>query len=107
MAGKLQLLVGFGAGYVVGARAGRERYDQIAGKAQELWRAPRVQEKADQAQQAVKEKAGHAQQFVKEKVGDKDNGGPGSTAPPGTSPTSGTTGTGPRTGPVTTRGTSS
>jgi hypothetical protein len=36
MAGKLTLLVGFGAGYVLGARAGRERYDQIVGKAQEL-----------------------------------------------------------------------
>ena len=57
MAGKLKLLVGFGAGYVLGARAGRERYDQIAGKAQELWRDPRVQEKAGQAQQVVKEKA--------------------------------------------------
>ena len=35
MIGKLKWLVGFGAGYVLGARAGRERYDQIAGKAQE------------------------------------------------------------------------
>ena len=69
MAGKLKMLVGFGAGYVLGARAGRERYDQIAGKAQEWWRDPRIQEKAEQAQQVAKQKAGQAQQVVKEKVG--------------------------------------
>jgi len=74
MAGKLSLLVGFGAGYVLGARAGRERYDQIAGRAREVWRDPRVQEKAGQAQQVVKERAGHAQQVVKEKVGDRITG---------------------------------
>jgi len=74
MVGKLKWLVGFGAGYVLGARAGRERYDQIAGRAQELWSDPRVQEKAGQAQQVVKEKADQAQQVVKEKVGDKANG---------------------------------
>ena len=56
MAGKLTLLAGFGAGYVLGARAGRDRYDQIARKAQALWRDPRVQEKAGQAQQLVKDK---------------------------------------------------
>ena len=81
MAGKLSLLFGFGAGYVLGARAGRERYDQIAGKAQELWRDPRVQQKAGQAQQVVKERAEHAQQVVKEKVGDKiTSNGSGSPA---------------------------
>jgi hypothetical protein len=57
MAAKLTLLAGFGAGYVLGARAGRDRYDQIASKAQELWRDPRVQEKAGQAQRLVKDKA--------------------------------------------------
>lgn len=58
MAGKLSFLVGFGAGYVLGARSGRERYDQIADKAQELWRDPRVQEKAQQAQEVMKDKVG-------------------------------------------------
>jgi hypothetical protein len=56
MTGKLTVLAGFGAGYVLGAKAGRTRYDQIAGKAQELWRDPRVQEKAGRAQQLVKDK---------------------------------------------------
>ena len=81
MAGKLSLLFGFGAGYVFGTKAGRERYDQIAGKAQEVWRDPRVQEKAGQAQQVVKGRAGQAQQVVKEKVGDKiTSNGSGSAA---------------------------
>jgi gas vesicle protein len=71
MAGKLKMLVGFGAGYVIGARAGRERYDQIAAKAQEWWRDPRIQEKAEQAQQVAKQKTGQVQQVVKEKIGEK------------------------------------
>jgi hypothetical protein len=56
MAGKLTLLIGLGAGYVFGARSGRERYDQIAAKAQELWSDPRVQEKTGRAVQVVKDK---------------------------------------------------
>lgn len=38
------LILGFGiaVGYVVGARAGRERYDQMKGKATEVWESPRV-----------------------------------------------------------------
>lgn len=68
MARKLSLLIGFGAGYVLGARSGRERYDQIVAKAQQLWHDPRVQEKAGQAQQVVQEKAGEAGQAVKDKI---------------------------------------
>jgi hypothetical protein len=93
MIGKLKWLVVFGAGYVLGARAGRERYDQIAGKAQELWRDPRVQAKADQAQQLVMEKADQAQQVVKEKVTEKTSGngtGSGSHAASGAGASSGT-----------------
>ena len=58
MAGKMTFLVGFGAGYVLGTRSGRQRYDQIAGKAQQLWQDRRVQETAAQVQQAVKQKVG-------------------------------------------------
>jgi SLT domain-containing protein len=68
MAGRLSFLVGLGTGYVLGARSGRERYDQIAAKARRVWRDPRVQEKAGQAQQVVQEKAGQAGQVVKERV---------------------------------------
>jgi len=68
MSRKLSFLIGLGAGYMLGARSGRERYDQIVAKAQELWRDPRVQQKAGQAQQLVQEKAGQASGVVKEKV---------------------------------------
>ncbi len=38
----LLLAVGVGIGYVLGARAGRERYDLIVAKAEGLWEDPRV-----------------------------------------------------------------
>ncbi|PJJ56594.1 hypothetical protein CLV56_0803 [Mumia flava] len=76
MAGKLSFLVGLGAGYVLGARAGRERYEQMAEKAQGIWRDPRVREKADAAGTIVTEKAGEAgakvADTVKERVGSDD-----------------------------------
>jgi hypothetical protein len=75
MAGKLSFLIGLGAGYVLGARSGRERYEQIAGKAQELWRDPRVQDKAEQAQHLVKEKASDVGGRVSEKVTEKIGSG--------------------------------
>jgi hypothetical protein len=51
--------------YVLGAKAGRERYEQIRSSAQRLWRDPRVQEKTDQATTVIKDKAAPA---VKDKV---------------------------------------
>ncbi len=68
MAGKLSFIVGLGAGYVLGTRSGRERYEQITAKAQQLWRDPRVQETAGQARHVVQEKAGQAGQVVMEKA---------------------------------------
>lgn len=44
---KVLLLIGAGVGYVLGARAGRERYDQIAGKAGKVWGSPGVQERVE------------------------------------------------------------
>ena len=40
---KLTLAAGFGAGYVLGAKAGTERYEQIVAKARELAGMPAVQ----------------------------------------------------------------
>lgn len=65
---KLSFLAGLVAGYVLGARAGRERYEQMASKAKGVWQDPRVQEKAGQAEQAVREKVNQAEQVVKEKA---------------------------------------
>lgn len=41
---KVLLLVGAGIGYILGARAGRERYEQIAGQASKVWGSPKVQD---------------------------------------------------------------
>ena len=51
-------------GYVLGAKAGRERYDQIIGTFNKVKDDPRVQEKAQQATDLAKEKA----PVVKDKV---------------------------------------
>jgi hypothetical protein len=53
---KLTMLVIGGAGYVLGARAGRERYEQIKQQATRTWHNPQVQSAVDnvgtQAKQA-------------------------------------------------------
>ena len=61
---KLLMLVAGGVGYVLGARAGRERYEQIKRTATRVKDDPRVQEKASQAADLAKEKA----PVVKDKV---------------------------------------
>jgi hypothetical protein len=45
MAGNLKLLAGLAAGYVLGARAGRERYEQIAEATRRLAERPEVRER--------------------------------------------------------------
>ncbi len=61
---KLSLLIAAAAGYVLGTRAGRERYEQIKKAATRVKEDPRVQEKASQAADLAKEKA----PVVKDKV---------------------------------------
>ena len=79
MAGKISCLVGLGAGYVLGARSGRERYDQIASKAQGMWRDPRVQEKVAQTGQLAKDKAGEASSKITDKVSETVGSGSNTT----------------------------
>jgi hypothetical protein len=62
---KLTMLVAGAVGYVLGARAGRERYEQIKRTATRVKEDPRVQEKASQAADLAKEKV----PVVKDKVG--------------------------------------
>jgi hypothetical protein len=80
---KLLLLTGAAVGYVLGARAGRERYDQIMAKARGVAKDPRVQQKARDAQTAVKEHApvvkdkvteaaGNAKSAAQDKLGSKE-----------------------------------
>src|SRR5262245_37098850 len=55
MRGRLWFIGGLGIGYVLGTRAGRERFDQIVGAARRFWESPTVQEAAGVVQaQATK-----------------------------------------------------
>ena len=65
---KLLLLVGAGVGYVLGARAGRERYDAIADQANKLWTDPRVQTKVEEAKAKAPEIASKVGDQAKAKV---------------------------------------
>jgi hypothetical protein len=57
MKGKILLVVGAGVGYVLGARAGRERYEDIKRSVGNLMKNPRVQRQFDDAEGFVKDKA--------------------------------------------------
>ncbi|MGY1832906.1 hypothetical protein ACI8AA_21040 [Geodermatophilus sp. SYSU D01180] len=51
--GKLSLGLGLGVGFVLGARAGRERYEQIAKTARDLLGRPEVQQTLERAREAA------------------------------------------------------
>jgi hypothetical protein len=57
MRGRMLLVVGLAIGYVLGARAGRGRYEEIKDRAGKLWNDPRVQKQRTQAEEYVKDKA--------------------------------------------------
>ena len=57
MKGKIGLVVGLTAGYVLGARAGRERYNQIAKFASSVWHTAPVQKQVDKAKGFAKSSA--------------------------------------------------
>lgn len=64
MRGKILFLTGMGVGYVLGTKAGRERYNQIKRTADKLWSDPRVQQRVDQVEDFVKEKGPEVAEFV-------------------------------------------
>jgi hypothetical protein len=68
---KLTLLVVAGAGYVLGSRAGRERYEQIKSQATKTWNSPTVQDAADAVQNQAKQAAGDVKNRAQEVVSDK------------------------------------
>jgi hypothetical protein len=65
---KMSLLVAAGAGYVLGARAGRARYEQIAGAARRFAGNPKVQAAAGRAQETVAEQAPVVASAVRDKA---------------------------------------
>lgn len=54
---KLSFLVTGAVGYVLGTRAGRERYEQIKRQASKTWNRPTVQSAVDDVEQVVKNTA--------------------------------------------------
>ena len=65
--GKISFLAGFAAGYVVGAAAGRERYEQIKGVSSKVAGNPTVQK----ATGSVGAKATELGKTAKDKAADK------------------------------------
>ena len=66
MRGKLVLLVGIGIGYVLGARAGRGRYDEIKRSVSRFWNDPRVQHQVQNVEDFAKDKAPDVVDFLGE-----------------------------------------
>lgn len=64
MKGKILFLAGLGVGYLLGTRAGRERYEQIKAAASTIWQTPAVQRQVDNVQEFVRDKAPEVAEFV-------------------------------------------
>ena len=90
MRGRLGVLIGFGAGYVLGAKAGTERYEQLRRLYENVISSPGFQQATGKAKDAVGTGLGQAKDLASEgvsKVKDKTSGGDGhpsglSVAPP-------------------------
>lgn len=67
---KIGIVLGFGVGYVLGARAGRERYEQIRATAARLRRTPVVARPLDAAGQRVSDIVRAGGEHVTDKVAD-------------------------------------
>ncbi|WP_329563999.1 hypothetical protein [Kitasatospora sp. NBC_01266] len=68
---KLSFVAGAAAGYVLGARAGRQRYEQIAAAARKVAEHPAVRDATQRAKDSAGSAAGRAVGAVTGKVGDK------------------------------------
>jgi hypothetical protein len=72
MRGKLWFIGGLAAGFVLGARAGREKYEELVQNARKMWDHPTVQEAAGVAQaQANRLYAEGKDKLAHTKVGEK------------------------------------
>jgi hypothetical protein len=68
---KFTFVVGLALGYVLGTRAGRERYEQLKKSARQVAQNPAVRNTAESAAQQGREFAGKAFHAVSDKVGDR------------------------------------
>lgn len=64
MKGKIAFVLGATVGYVLGSRAGRERYEQIKRGAQQVWETEPVQRGVDLVKGALDERADDLRAFV-------------------------------------------
>lgn len=64
MRGKVILLTGLAVGYVLGAKAGRPRYESIKKSAAKLWNDPRVQTQVDRVEDFAKDKAPEVAEYI-------------------------------------------
>lgn len=87
---KLMLLGAGAVGYVLGAKAGRERYEQISRQAAKLRNNPAVQQKVDEAKHVAKDAAESASHKVREKAHEHRTGTGGDFPSPPTSSASNT-----------------
>jgi cell division septation protein DedD len=58
MRGKILFVAGAAVGYVLGARAGRKRYEQIKSAATKVWESPGIQKQVDSIEDFVAAKVG-------------------------------------------------
>lgn len=97
---KIAFLLGAGVGYVLGARAGRRRYDELRSRAQQVWHSQPVQDKVSTAKHAARTKAAPAARDAVETAAatagatvregaDKITGGSQSTTPDSLPPVQG------------------
>jgi hypothetical protein len=68
---RLTFVVGLAVGYVLGTRAGRERYEQLKKSARQVAQNPAVRNTAETAAQQGRVFAGKAYHVVSDKVGDR------------------------------------
>ena len=67
---KVSVLVVGAVGYVLGSRAGRERYEQIKRQATKAWNKPVVQDAAGNVEQVVKSTAADVGSKIADAAGD-------------------------------------
>ncbi|WP_405712400.1 MULTISPECIES: YtxH domain-containing protein [unclassified Streptomyces] len=68
---RLTFIAGLALGYVIGTRAGRERYEQLKKSARQFAQNPAVRNTAESAAQSGRDLAGKAYHAVSDKVGEK------------------------------------
>ncbi|WP_328721884.1 YtxH domain-containing protein [Streptomyces sp. NBC_00247] len=68
---RLTFIAGLALGYVLGTRAGRERYEQLKKSARQVAENPAVRNTVESAALSGREYAGKAYHSVSEKVGDR------------------------------------